>query len=63
VDLELVKRLILTTSAPTLQKFLAKEFSCITRDLAGMLLRVWRPGFRGIGLTSAIRPQVLEARS
>ena len=35
VDLELVKRLILTTSAPTLQKFLAKEFSCITKDLAG----------------------------
>ena len=35
VDLELVKRLIATTGSGTLQKFLAREFSCITKDLAG----------------------------
>ena len=35
VDLELVKRLIVTSGGANLQKFLAKEFSCITKDLAG----------------------------
>ena len=35
VDLELVKRLIATTGAGNLQKFLAIEFTSISRDLAG----------------------------
>ena len=35
VDLELVKRLIMTKGGANLQRFLAKEFSCITKDLAG----------------------------
>ena len=40
VDLELVKRLTATTKASNLQKFLATEFTSISRDLAGDLLRV-----------------------
>ncbi len=35
VDLELVKRLIATTKCSTLLKFLATEFTSISRDLAG----------------------------
>ena len=35
VDLELVKRLIATTKCSTLQKFLATEFTSVSRDLAG----------------------------
>ena len=38
VDLELVKRLIVTTKASNLQKFLATEFTSISRDLAGVVL-------------------------
>ena len=32
-----MKRLIVTKGAANLQKFLAKEFSCITKDLAGKI--------------------------
>lgn len=35
VDLELVKRLVLSTKANTLQGFLYKEFACISKDYAG----------------------------
>lgn len=35
VDLELVKRLALITSASTVQAFLHKEFACISKDYAG----------------------------
>ena len=38
VDLELVKRLTATTQASNLQKFLATEFTSISRDLAGAVL-------------------------
>ncbi len=40
VDLELVKRLTATTKASNLQKFLATEFTSISRDLAGDVLHV-----------------------
>jgi DNA topoisomerase VI subunit B len=36
VDLELIKRLIASTKCSTLQQFLYKEFSCISKDHAGM---------------------------
>ena len=43
VDLELVKRLITTTKTSTLQSFLCKEFSNISKDYAGAIqLRLWR---------------------
>ena len=35
VDLELVKRLAASTTASTLQNFLYKEFSCISKEYAG----------------------------
>lgn len=35
VDLELIKRLASSTAASSLTSFLAKEFDCIPRDLAG----------------------------
>lgn len=35
VDLELIKRLLETTRCKTLQQFLAKEFSSISKDYAG----------------------------
>ena len=37
VDLELIKQLITTTSCHSLQRFLAKEFSCISKEYAGQL--------------------------
>lgn len=39
VDLELIKRLVATTKAGNLQKFLTNDFSAISKDLAG----VWPP--------------------
>ena len=39
VDLELIKRLAATTKAKSLQHFLYKDFSCISKDFAGALLR------------------------
>jgi len=38
MDLELVKRLAVTTKCNTLVQFLVKEFSCIPRALAGECL-------------------------
>ncbi len=35
VDLELIKRLAATTKAATLQAFLCREFSCISKEHAG----------------------------
>ena len=35
MDLELVKRLVVSTKRATLQQFLAKEFSCISNEYAG----------------------------
>ena len=35
VDLELIKRLAATTKCKSLQQFLYKEFSCISKDFAG----------------------------
>lgn len=35
VDLELIKRLAASTACTSLTAFLAKEFDCISRDLAG----------------------------
>ena len=36
VDLELVKRLVLSTKYSNLQSFLYKEFACISKDYAGL---------------------------
>lgn len=36
VDLELVKRLVLSTKYNNLQGFLYKEFACISKDYAGL---------------------------
>ena len=35
VDLELVKRLVVSTTTSNLQSFLCKEFSCISKEYAG----------------------------
>lgn len=35
VDLELVKRLVVSTATSNLQTFLYKEFSCISKEYAG----------------------------
>ena len=35
VDLELIKRLAATTKCKSLQQFLYKDFSCISKDFAG----------------------------
>ena len=35
VDLELIKRLAATTKSKSLQQFLYKDFSCISKDYAG----------------------------
>ena len=35
VDLELIKRLAATTKCKSLQQFLYKEFSCISKEYAG----------------------------
>jgi len=35
VDLELIKRLAATTKCTSLQQFLYKDFSCISKDFAG----------------------------
>ena len=37
VDLELIKRLLATTKCKTLQQFLAREFSSISKDYAGVV--------------------------
>lgn len=48
VDLELVKRLVASTTTSNLQSFLYKEFSCISKEYAGWNLK-------GCGL-SLMRP-------
>ena len=42
VDLELIKRLLATTKCKTLQQFLAREFSSISKDYAGVVSSPWR---------------------
>ena len=47
VDLELIKRLLATTRCKTLQQFLAREFSSISKEYAGgrrCLPPHWAPG-------------------
>lgn len=44
VDLELVKRLLATTRAPTLRAFLAREFSCVSKAHADRLAAEARAG-------------------
>ncbi|CAK0734996.1 hypothetical protein CVIRNUC_000513 [Coccomyxa viridis] len=44
VDLELIKRLAATTKAKSLQQFLYKDFSCISKDFAGRLIAEMRGG-------------------
>ena len=45
VDLELIKRLAATTKAQTLQAFLIREFSCISKEHAGTLRPSFLPSF------------------
>ena len=41
VDLELIKRLAGATASTSLTSFLAREFDCVSRDLAGAALQRW----------------------
>lgn len=51
VDLELIKRLAVTTKAKSLQQFLYKDFSCISKDFAGTLLRTQNLQCRHMAVT------------
>ena len=42
VDLELIKRLAATTRSKSLQQFLYKDFSCISKDYAGAGPSPWQ---------------------
>lgn len=44
VDLELIKRLVGSTSAQTLSAFLCREFACVSRELAGRIIEEMRSG-------------------
>jgi DNA topoisomerase VI subunit B len=57
VDLELVKRLLTTTRAPTLRAFLAREFSCVSKAHADRLAAEARAG-----MAPDTDPRTLDAK-